>query len=166
MLSQSKTGDKEAAPALLVDAMLGRLARWLRLMGYDATYYRTGSDEELAREARAQGRLILTRDHQLAGRRGLWALLVEAEKIDDQIAEVRGVLGGEPEPFSRCPECNGRLADLSREAARGLVPPYVWHTQKAFKRCPDCGRVYWRGTHWPALQERLRAGGEEDKSED
>jgi uncharacterized protein with PIN domain len=158
MLSQNEAGDKETAPRLLVDAMLGRLARWLRLMGYDAAYYRTGSDEELARQARAEGRLILTRDHGLAGRRGVWALLINAEEIDAQIAEVRAVLGGEPEPFTRCPECNGRLVELSPEAAQGLVPPYVWHTQQAFKRCPDCGHVYWKGTHWPAMQQRLTDG--------
>ena len=165
MLSQSEAGDKETPPRLFVDAMLGRLARWLRLMGYDAAYYRTGSDEELARQARAEGRLILTRDRGLAGRRGVWALLVSAEDIDGQIAEVRAVLGGEPEPFSRCPECNGQLAGLAREAARELVPPYVWQTQQTFKRCPDCRRVYWKGTHWPGMQEGLRDDDERAKNQ-
>jgi hypothetical protein len=143
----------------MVDAMLGRLAHWLRLMGYDTAYWRDGSDSALIRQARAENRLIVTRDHQLAGRRGIRAVLIASELLDEQIAEVRAALGsrapGTPEPFTRCPECNGALHDLSDEDARDLVPPYVWHTQLVFRRCPDCGRVYWKGTHWPGMQLRL-----------
>jgi uncharacterized protein len=155
MLPQKQAENKERPPRLLVDAMLGKLARWLRLMGYDAAYWQTGSDEALAAEAQAEGRLIVTRDRQLAGRRKVWALFINAEKLDEQIAEVRAALGDDPQPFSRCAECNGVLEDLAREQARDLVPPYVWHTQSAFKRCASCGRVYWRGTHWPGMQLRI-----------
>lgn len=158
MLPQQGDSTKADRPRLLVDAMLGRLARWLRLMGYDTIYWREGSDEELIRQAQADGRLIVTRDHQLAGRRGMWALLVAAETLDAQIVEVRALLGGEPQPFTRCSECNGVLAELPHAAARALVPPYVWHTQTHFRRCPDCGRVYWKGTHWPAMAQRLDQG--------
>jgi hypothetical protein len=101
--------------------------------------------------------LIVTRDRQLAGRRGVHALFIAAETLDAQIAEARAALGGDPQPFTRCAECNGALADLAREAARDLVPPYVWSTQTEFRRCPDCDRVYWKGTHWPAVQARLEA---------
>jgi hypothetical protein len=113
----------------------------------------------LIRQARAEDRLIVTRDHQLAGRRGIRAVLINSESLDGQIAEVRAALesltAGVPEPFTRCPECNGKLHDLPHEGARDLVPPYVWHTQHVFRRCPDCGRVYWKGTHWPGMQARL-----------
>jgi uncharacterized protein with PIN domain len=118
MLPQDDHCDKEDLPPLLVDAMLGRLARWLRLMGYDTLYWREGSDAALAERARAEGRLLLTRDHQLAGRRGVKALLVTAETLDEQLAEVRAALGGRPRPFTRCPECNERLEELAHEAAR------------------------------------------------
>jgi uncharacterized protein with PIN domain len=155
MLPQENLAAKDTAPPLLVDAMLGRLARWLRLLGYDAAYWRDGSDEELMAAARVEGRQIVTRDRALAGRRGLRALLVAAESLDEQIAEVQAALGGHPEPFTRCPECNGALADLPHAAARDLVPPYVWHTQSQFRRCPGCGRVYWKGTHWPTMVARL-----------
>ena len=96
--------------------MLGRLARWLRMLGYDAAYWRTGSDDDLIRRAHAEGRLILTRDHTLAGRRGVRAVLISAEKLDEQIVEARPALGraDPPQPFSRCCACNGRLADLPR----------------------------------------------------
>jgi uncharacterized protein with PIN domain len=155
MLPQENANNKEDTPRLLVDAMLGRLARWLRLAGYDAAYWRDGSDAALARQARAENRLILTRDHQLAARRGVRALLITAETLDTQIDEVRMKLGGNPQPFTRCPECNSHLTDLPHASARELVPSYVWHTQSVFRHCPECGRVYWKGTHWPALQSRL-----------
>jgi len=135
--------------------MLGRLARWLRLAGYDTAYWRDGSDEDLMAAARADGRLIVTRDRALAGRRGARALLVNAGTLEEQIAEVKAAVGGHPEPFTRCPECNGALVELPHAAARDLVPPYVWHTQTQFRRCPQCGRVYWKGTHWPAMAARL-----------
>jgi uncharacterized protein with PIN domain len=135
--------------------MLGRLAKWLRLVGYDAAYWRDGSDEALIAAARAEDRLIITRDRQLAARRGVAAVFVCADGLDEQIAEVRSAVGGAPRPFTRCPECNGRLMDLAHEDARALVPPYVWHTQTEFHRCGECGRVYWKGTHWPAVAARL-----------
>jgi len=152
------------APSLLVDAMLGRLARWLRLAGYDAAFWREGSDEELIAAARAEDRLIITKDHALAGRRGVRALLIEAEDLDGQIAEARAALarrGPVPEPFRRCAECNGLLVELSHADAQGLVPPYVWHTQTVFRRCDRCGRAYWKGTHWPEMEHRLNSGDQE-----
>ena len=155
MLPQSANTDKAAPPRLVADAMLGRLARWLRLMGYDTLYWREGSDLELARLAQAEGRLIVTRDRQLAGRRGVHALLISAETLDAQMAEASAALGGQPSPFSRCPECNTPLAELAHDAARDLVPPYVWRTQAVFRRCADCGRIYWKGTHWPGMMARL-----------
>ena len=155
MLPQEESTAKETPPRLVADAMLGRLARWLRLIGYDTQYWRTGSDAALISFARAEGLLIITRDHQLAGRHGVRALLEEAEELEQQIEEVRAALGGQPLPFTRCPECNGLLVDLVHAAARDLVPPFVWRTQSAFRRCPECGRIYWKGTHWPALWARL-----------
>jgi uncharacterized protein with PIN domain len=149
--------DSAATPRLLVDAMLGRLTRWLRLMGYDAAYWRTGSDSALAARARAEGRLIITRDRQLAGRRHVSALLIRAETLDEQIAEIRAILGADPAPFTRCSECNAELAELPHAEAETLVPPFVWHTQTEFRRCPSCGRVYWKGTHWPGMAARISA---------
>jgi uncharacterized protein with PIN domain len=151
MLPQDGPTAKESAPRLLVDAMLGRLARWLRLMGYDAAYWRDGSDEALIAAAQAEDRLIVTRDHALARRRGVRAVLIAAEGLDEQILEARTALGGAPKPFTRCSECNAALVDLPHAAARDLVPPYVWQTQAQFRRCSDCGRIYWKGTHWPGI---------------
>lgn len=165
MVSQKSAPPQKAqsggkTPALFVDAMLGRLARWLRLAGYDTAFWRAGADEELIAAAREQGRLIVTKDRALAGRRGVDAVRIDSETLDGQIAEARAALarrGPVPEPFTRCSACNGPVELLSRAAAEGLVPPYVWHTQREFRRCAACGRVYWKGTHWPAVQGRLAA---------
>jgi uncharacterized protein len=155
MLPQAEPLDKGCCPRLLVDAMLGSLAKRLRWLGYDAVYWRDGSDEALMARARTDGRLIVTRDHALARRRGVAALLVESESLAEQFAEVHAALPIPPQPFTRCGECNGLLETLDREAARALVPPYVWQTQHEFWRCPDCSRAYWKGTHWPSLLAEL-----------
>lgn len=135
--------------------MLGSLAKRLRWLGYDAVYWRNGSDEALMAAAAAQGRLIVTRDRGLAGRRGVQALLIASESLAGQLAEVRAALPAAPRPFTRCGECNGLLEELAHADARDHVPPYVWQTQHEFWRCPDCGRVYWKGTHWPGLLAEL-----------
>ena len=153
-----------SAPPLIVDAMLGSLVRWLRLAGYDTEFWREGSDDELIAAAQQQGRLIVTKDHGLAGRRGVAALRIDAETLDEQIDEARRSLserGPAPQPFTRCAKCNGPIVDLPHPDADGLVPPYVWHTQREFRRCERCGRVYWKGTHYPAVQHRLSAAEDE-----
>jgi len=146
----------------VADAMLGRLARWLRILGYDTLYNAAWDDPYLVRLARAEGRVLLTRDTGLARRRGVRVLLVEGEMLDEQIAHLRRVLGiAARAAYSRCPVCNGELRPVSKEIMRGRVPPYVFATQQVFRVCPDCGRAYWRGTHWERMREVL-AGWEKD----
>jgi uncharacterized protein with PIN domain len=143
-------------PRLLIDAMLGKLARWLRLMGFDATYLPDVDDIVLVRHARAEGRLLITRDRGLASRRGVEALLIDSQDLEGQIDEVLGALGAPPEDAQpRCTLCNEPLEEIPRSAVEGRVPPYVWRTQETFSHCPTCRRVYWQGTHWEAIQEQV-----------
>jgi len=143
-------------PLLLLDAMLGRLARWLRLIGYDAAYLPDTDDIEVVRLARAEARVILTRDQGLVKRSGIKALLISSQRLDEQIAEVREHFGLPPEPvIARCGVCNTPLRDLPTQAAQSRVPPYVWRNKSNFTECPNCHRVYWPGTHWDAIQDRL-----------
>jgi uncharacterized protein with PIN domain len=136
--------------------MLGTLAKWLRILGYDTLFDPALDDYQLMRLARAEDRVLLTRDHELAGRRGLRALLITGEHLKDQIRQVLADLDLEPDrSFSRCPACNELLQDLDWEAARARVPAYVARTHEAFKICPACRRVYWRGTHWQHMDEFL-----------
>lgn len=132
--------------------MLGRLATWLRLLGYDTLYCADVNDAELARRARVEHRVLLTRDVELTRRRGVRAILIESEQVEAQIRQVFHVLGlTAREAFSRCAVCNCVLEDMSKDEARGKVPPYVFHTQDRFRQCPQCARIYWRGTHWARI---------------
>jgi uncharacterized protein with PIN domain len=143
---------------LLADCMLGTLAKRLRLLGYDTEYDNVAADPELARRSRAEGRVLLTRDHELAARRGLRALLIQSEVLEKQVQEVQEALGPPPQPaFSRCTVCNMALEQVSRKEIAGRVPPYVLHTQSEFRYCPGCERVYWAGTHVDGMRELVDA---------
>ena len=149
-------GGDEQAPRLLADAMLGRLARWLRLAGYDTAYMADTDDLAVMRLARAEKRLILTRDTALAARKGVDVLLINSQQVAEQLAQVRQAVGPPgQEAFSRCSVCNVPLVPIDAEAARGQVPPYVWRAQQRFMTCRSCRRVYWPGTHWQAIRAGL-----------
>jgi uncharacterized protein len=142
------------------DAMLGKLARWLRFAGFDTRYAAPIPDLTLAGVARAEGRWLLTRDHRLASLSGPRVVLLHADSLAGQVAELRVRLPLHAQPqgfFSRCSACNGPLGDISREYVQDLVPPYVAAHASRFRRCPDCGRVYWPGTHTGRIESRLRA---------
>jgi hypothetical protein len=155
----------ESSPGLLADAMLGKLARWLRLLGYD-TLYLQGDDALLAHRARVEERILLTRDHALARRRGLRAIIIASETLAAQLAQVVAEVEPPPEASPRCMACNAPLTQISVEEARLYVPPYVAATQREFHRCPNCGKIYWKGTHWEGirrqLDEALRQGSADD----
>jgi hypothetical protein len=141
---------------LLLDGMLGRLAKWLRLLGYDTAYFPDLDDNELVRLARAQGRILLTRDRELTRRRGLSCLLVESDELEEQIQQVISELDLETEqPFSRCPVCNTPLQKVEKRLVKERVPPYVFRTQENFSLCPKCDRIYWQGSHWSKIRQAI-----------
>jgi uncharacterized protein with PIN domain len=147
----------EEQTRFVIDGMLGSLARWLRILGYDADYANQRDDTELVRIARAENRVLLTRDRELAGRRGVRALLVESQSLDDQLAQVTAAfpLAAGTSP-SRCPVCNTALVQATPEEVADRVPAYVLAHHQHFQRCPGCGRIYWRGSHWRNMQARLK----------
>jgi uncharacterized protein len=140
---------------LLCDHMLGSLARWLRFMGYDTAYPRPGPDRDLIDLARAEGRILLTRDKELSARvRG--AIPIRSDDLEEQIREVAAVLPLRlVDPLSRCSLCNAVLVPLPQEAVMDLVPTGVRSRHEEFWRCPSCRRVYWQGSHWDKMVERL-----------
>lgn len=141
---------------LLADGMLGRLARWLRILGYDTAFEPGADDWALLRRARTEDRLLLTRDRQLAARRGVSALLIDSQELTAQVRQVIAAVGPLPgRAFTRCSVCNERLISLSCQEARRRVPPHVYRTRQEFRLCPMCNRVYWRGTHWDRMKETL-----------
>jgi hypothetical protein len=143
---------------LLADSMLGSLGRWLRLLGYDTAVARSELDWQIVHQARAEGRVILTRDRDLARRQGVRTLLVLDDDLDAQLAQVARALDlPQPQPGTRCLRCNAPLQPASHDDVAADVPPYVLQTQEAFRRCPACQQVYWRGTHWLKIEERTAA---------
>jgi uncharacterized protein with PIN domain len=133
--------------------MLGRLARWLRLLGYDTLYAGKGSDHQVIACARAEGRVVLTRDRELARRRGARFLLIRSQDLAEQIAEVVSVYGAPG--ARRCSQCNAPLVRATPAQARDHVPPYVFQTQTEFRYCPTCDKYYWPGTHWDGVRQIL-----------
>jgi uncharacterized protein with PIN domain len=145
-----------AEPRFLADEMLGTLARWLRMMGYDTVYARDLLDREVLGMARAEGRILLTRDRQLAERARDGGLLVTTDVLEEQLEQVIAAFGlREDRPMTRCTKCNGRLETVGREAVAGRVPERVLAIRTEFYLCPKCGQIYWKGTHWDNIERRL-----------
>ncbi len=140
----------------VADVMLGKLARWLRALGYDTLYFHDAPDSRLLGIALREGRHLLTRDAALAARAGEVGLLVRAEDLDAQLREVMAACGlTSRAPLSRCFECNGVLVAREPAAVRERVPPYTFATQAEFWECEGCRRVFWAGTHAQGILERL-----------
>jgi len=145
-----------SSPRFIADAMLGKLARWLRILGYDTRYDARADDHELVRLARAEGRILLTRDRDLARRRGVDCLFIEDEEVEAQLLQVmRDLTLSTARAFSRCVVCNEPLQPVDKAEVRNRVPPYVYRTQERFALCHGCARVYWPATHWQRMRERL-----------
>ena len=150
-------------PRFVADTHLGKLARHLRMAGFDTLYGNDWDDDHIVALSGAQRRTILTRDKGMLRRReverGYFVRSVESES---QLAEVVRALQLESliVPFVRCRECNTPLEDVPREAVLDRLPEKVRASYDRFKRCPGCGRVYWEGTHFrrmKGLLERARA---------
>jgi hypothetical protein len=137
------------------DAMLGKLAHWLRLLGFDCAYENDIADAELVRRAIEQGRVVLTRDRALPDE---WRVpdicVVRAVRTFEQLGEVvrRFDLSGGVRLFSRCSECNRRLTVAAAEELRARVPARILATHEPLRECTGCGRVYWQGSHTRHIQ--------------
>ena len=148
-------------PRFIVDVNVGRLAKWLRVLGYDTLFPTDAGDNELVRIGLREERIIVTKDSGIAERRvattgRLRVVLIQHDDIQSQIRQVISALNlNNNGQFTRCIPCNELLIDLSRESAKEEVPPYVFETQEEFMRCPTCGRIYWRGTHWANMDREL-----------
>jgi uncharacterized protein with PIN domain len=141
---------------------VGKLARWLRMMGYDSVFFSGDDDSGMVKQALAEDRVILTRDTGIMKRRAISsgrvrAVLIESEEPEEQMQQLTNLfnLKGQSKPFTLCLECNQTLETRSREEVAGRVPPYVYRTQKHYMECPECRRIYWRGTHWKAMTTKL-----------
>jgi uncharacterized protein with PIN domain len=143
----------------LVDRMLGKLAKGLRMLGYDTIYYRGEDAHQLLQLARQEGRVILTRNTKLVPRRSEDQILrVTQDKPLLQLRELiqKGHIALDEENlFSRCLLCNTLLNEIPREEVEGKVPDFIFYQQKEFFQCPECRRIYWQGSHPKNMQKKL-----------
>jgi uncharacterized protein with PIN domain len=141
---------------------LGRLVKWLRILGFDTEYFRQDNSSSLIIQALRDNRTIITRNHRLPQARGIQIILIKEERIKEQIQELLRELKIKPDSglmFSRCILCNVELVDIRKEKIKDKVPEYVYKTQGNFITCPKCQRIYWQGTHWGNVKKTLEEIG-------
>ncbi|MCX5907972.1 MAG: Mut7-C RNAse domain-containing protein [Deltaproteobacteria bacterium] len=143
----------------IVDRTVGKLGKYLRMLGFDVIYDPGGSREEMAARASNEERVILTRSQKNLGKgdpRGIRS--VGSDNPRDQLAEVLGHFRLKPGAnrfFSRCLFCNEELLPLAKERAEGKVPDFIYQAYDSFHLCPRCQRIYWPGTHYRRMKEDL-----------
>jgi uncharacterized protein len=143
------------------DRMLGRLVKWLRVIGQDVIYGPHLTGYGLIRAARAEGRLILSRDRCLKQKQPPPFVFIESDHYREQLRQVIQECGLKPGRglFTRCVACNSVLQSRAKETVEKIVPPYVFSTQEKFSWCPQCRRVYWPATHHEKMLRELRTLG-------
>lgn len=140
----------------LVTQELGRLCKWLRILGMDTHYIRSNNRSEIIFEAIKDSRIIVTRDRRLGEHRGLKMVLIKSDFLKEQLKQLLEELKIEinsEDMFRRCIICNELLFEIEKEKVKDLVPEYVFNTQEDFVQCPSCKRIYWQGTHWGNVKE-------------
>lgn len=146
----------------VADGMLGKLARWLRMLGHNVKYLSSIGDKQLLKIAKTEHRILLTRDLELyhqAIARGISAVYVEGEDEAEKLAKLARRFGFKLEidmEKSRCPKCNARIKPIEKEAAKDRVPESTYRYYDTFWECQKCGQIYWQGAHWRRIGETLR----------
>jgi uncharacterized protein with PIN domain len=142
----------------IVDCMLGKLAKWLKILGFDALFFNKIEDDDLLSRARKEKRILLTRDTGLIEKaKDVETLFLESEEWRDQVKQVlnKFSLWERVNPHTRCIDCNVELKDLAKKDAKNLVTPFVYKHADSFALCPGCGRVFWRGSHFKDMEFKI-----------
>ena len=143
---------------------LGRLAKWLRILGYDSKFYRNDNLSTLVITALREERIILTRNSRLSRFPGPRLIKIDSDFVDKQLKQLMRELKLKPahkDMFTRCVSCNVELKEIAKSRVKNKVPEYVYQTQKDFIQCPQCKKIYWQGTHWGNARkylEKVRLG--------
>jgi len=145
----------DTKPRFIADAMLGKLARWLRVLGWDAEYVKGRKSEELLEQARSEGRILLARRQVLEDER---LIFIESEILAEQLRQLEAShqILTRSEPFSRCIACNVVLQAVDKAEVKGKVPFYTFQTQERFWRCPRCNKIFWPGSHHDAMLRKIK----------
>ena len=154
------------SPKFIADENVGKLGRYLRRLGFDTVLF-SGEDRDMVARALAEGRIVLTRDTHIekygaAVKGRVKVVTFNTDRPGEQLKQVieKLNLGKDLHPLSLCLECSCPLEEKKREEIADRVPPYVLKSQKQYMECPRCGRLYWRGTHWQAMQKQFEALGD------
>jgi uncharacterized protein with PIN domain len=146
-------------PKFIADFMLGRLARWLRVLGYDTLYAIRQKRSDMQLQSLKESRVILTRDSRLSAKRSYGLLLIKDDLYLGQLKQVFKTFDLKIDRnniFKICSVCNSRLAEVGKkEEVKGLVPEYVYETHDDFTVCPVCQKIYWKGTHSELIDKIL-----------
>jgi uncharacterized protein with PIN domain len=146
----------------ITDGMLGKLTRWLRMLGHDVEYSRSDDDKKLIEKAKSEKRILLTRDfklYQQAMMQGVDAVLVEASTGAEKLADLAGRFNFKLEidvTVSRCPKCNAKIKPVSKDIVIDRVPKSTSTYYNEFWECPRCGQIYWQGAHWKKIEKTLK----------
>ena len=147
----------------VADTMLGRLARWMRIIGCDVVYFHKIDDSELVEFAVKEGRTLLTRDTLLIKRRKIQGhyFFVEGDNFRDQLRQVamHFSLPQKQAFLTRCLLCNQEIKKVDKKNVKDLVPPYVFETQDSFGICLKCKRIYWQATHKEKMEQEIESTG-------
>lgn len=145
----------------IVDGMLGKIARWLRMLGYDAKYANYESDDRILEIALDEGRILLTRDYNLfrkASLQGIKAVFVEGKTHIEKLANLSKQLNIKLEMDvneSRCPKCNSKIKPANKNEIKNKIPESTFKVYDEFWICEGCGQVYWMGSHWKKINDYL-----------
>lgn len=137
---------------------LGKLAKWLRVLGYDCEYYPDKKESALVIKALRDKRVLLTRTERLKKFTGIKTVIIKYDHVKDQVEQVIKELGlplDKERVLERCVECNVPLSYVGKNDIKGKVPDYVFDTQKTFKECPACKKIFWQGTHWVNVDKKI-----------
>ncbi len=136
---------------------LGRLCKWLRILNYDAYYFK-GRSASLILKALQEDRIIITREKRSFRNSAVKSVVLNQEKLLSQIKELKSVLGLDiniDNIFLRCADCNTVTVKVDKKDIKGKVPSYVYDNQQEFYKCPVCKKIFWRGTHWELAKNYL-----------
>lgn len=153
----------------VADSMLGRLAKWLRILGYDVIYKNSFTTAEIIKLSEETNRIILTRDTKFIKNKNIKNFLfIKSDFLFEQLKQVIKGLNLKLESknfFTRCAICNEKLEDIKKEEVKDKIPEYVYQTQEEFGICRTCKKIYWKATHYDKMLERIKEENLIDKFE-
>ncbi len=153
---------EQAEPKFIVESMLGRLAVWLRILGYDTEFQAKPSRHDLLWRSIKENRVIITRDTHITHRHVLRFIFIKSDFIREQVKQLlqeypADIQIKKERLFTRCTLCNTLLTGITKEQVRGRVAPYIYNSIEKFAYCQKCDKIYWSGTHWEKLLKDLES---------